>query len=97
MDVTIINPGVIAPSQMPRKARHAKNSPNVLAAAWQRSATAQTKMLKLNSRPRSACALRTVRYAGGKHPPHPFSYGEILECEVLRPLEHEEEEVEDGA
>lgn len=26
--------------------------------------------------------------------PHPFSYGEILQREVLWPLEHEEEEIE---
>ena len=43
-----MNPGVIAPSQMPRNARHAKNSPKFLAAAWHSSATDHMKMLKLS-------------------------------------------------
>ena len=87
MDVTIMNPGVIAPSQMPRKTRHAKSPPKLVAAAWHRSATAQTKMLKLRR-----AQLRPKR-AGTAGAPHPLADGEVLERKVLRPLEAEEEEL----
>ena len=86
-----MNPGVIAPSQMPRNARHAKNSPKLRAAAWHSSATDQTKMLKLRR-----AQLRPKR-AGTAGAPHPLADGEVLESQVLRPLEAEEEEVEDRA
>jgi hypothetical protein len=47
MDVTIMNPGVIAPSQIPRRKRTAKRPPKEVQAAWQQRMTAQRKILML--------------------------------------------------
>ena len=47
MDVTKRNPGVIAPSQIPRKTLQANRSPKLFAAAWHSKATAHTKILIL--------------------------------------------------
>ena len=42
-----MKPGVMAPSQMPRRKRTAKRAPKEVHAAWQQRTTAQRKMLML--------------------------------------------------
>ena len=44
---TIMNPGVIAPSHIPRMKRTANKPPKLLQAAWHNKAIAQMKMLML--------------------------------------------------
>ena len=42
-----MNPGVIAPSQIPRRKRTAKRPPKEVQAAWEQRMTAQRNMLML--------------------------------------------------
>ena len=86
-----MKPGVMAPSHMPRKTRHANRSPKFFAAAWQSSETDQMKMLMLYD----ATVSKPLDRAVGRGIPHPFPYWEILQCKVLWPFKGEEEEVED--
>ena len=86
MDVTIMNPGVIAPSQMPRNARHAKNAPKFFAAAWHSSAIDHTRMLKLQRRGREG-----EGEEGGVSVPCPLGggagSGECFACAAARARE----------
>jgi hypothetical protein len=47
MDVTIMNPGVIAPSHMPMMKRQANRAPKEWHAEWAHNATAQMKIFTL--------------------------------------------------
>ena len=94
MDVTIMNPGVIAPSQIPRNARHAKNPPKFVAAAWQSRAIAQTRMLILKTHNSCqellSCGWTDARRVFRRDVPHPLADWQVLKREVLWPFKSEE-------
>lgn len=57
MEVTIMKPGVMAPSHMPRRKRTAKRAPKEVQAAWQQRMTAQRKMLMLEEGSAGGCLI----------------------------------------
>ena len=94
-----MNPGVIAPSQIPRNARHAKNPPKLVAAAWQSRAIAQTRILILatwkSCQELLTCGWTDARRMFRRDVPHPLANGEVLKREILWPFKPQEEEVKD--
>lgn len=90
MDVTIKNPAVIDPSHIPKIKRTMNRPAKFLQAAWQHSATAQMKMLRLPN-------LISENPAGVEiiaNRPQPLSDREALEGKILRKFEREIAEVE---
>jgi hypothetical protein len=78
-----MNPGVIAPSHIPRMKRTANKPPKLLQAAWHNKAMDQMKMLMLVWR----SALEQFNRLSNE--PHPFPDRPPLESQVLRVLEGE--------
>lgn len=88
--MTIKKPAVIEPSQAPRINLTIKRPAKFLHAAWEQSATAQTKMLKLLTSKDSSSLGK------GYYGPHPFRYWKFLQEKVLRKLEREITEIKYG-
>jgi hypothetical protein len=72
MELTIINPAVMDPSQIPRTKRTAKRPAKFLQAAWQHKTTPQMNMFKLeayvtseNGAPCKACAANLIHFPTG--------------------------------
>jgi len=86
MLVTIMNPGVIAPSHMPRTNRQAKRPPKLLQAACDISAIDQMKIHTLG---RVDIQFDTSCRDHGDSVPHPFPHREALESKILRIFESE--------
>lgn len=87
-----MNPAVIEPSHIPRMMRTTKSPAKFLHAAWEHRAIAQMDMFKLSS----GGPFSPGHGEGADTVPHPLSDREALETEVLRKLEEEVAEVEDG-
>ena len=90
MEVTIIKPGVMAPSQTPSRNRHAKRAPNDLQAAWQHKMIAQRKMFKLGKIYEKGKVVNGIEDAR-----HPLSNGKALESQILGVLKQKVAKVED--
>jgi len=89
MALTIRKPAVIEPSHMPSRKRTTNNPVKFLQTAWHDSAIPQMKILML---------FHVSRCKGWKqvNQPHPFSNWESLKSKILRVLEKQIAEVEDG-
>lgn len=70
-----MNPAVIDPSHMPKNNLHTKRPAKLVHAAWQVSAIAQTRMLRLGA----GSAVGTGIGSWMRDSPHPSSDGESLE------------------
>ena len=88
---TIMNPGVIAPSHIPRMKRTANRPPKLSQAVWHNKAMDQIKILMLAYR----SASRQFRQLPNK--PHPFPDRPSLEGQVLWVFENEVRERKDRA
>lgn len=87
-----MNPAVIDPSHMPRMRRTTNNPAKFLQAACVQRATPQIKMLMLGFKVNDHSSLSSENDV-----PHPLADWEPLQCQVLRVLEDEVTQVEDGA
>lgn len=89
MALTIRKPAVIEPSHMPSKRRTTNNPVKLLQAAWHDSAIPQMKILILFH-------MNRCKWWKQVNQPHPFSDWESLKGKILRVLEKQIAEVEDG-
>ena len=85
-----MNPGVTAPSHIPRMKRTANKPPKFLQAAWHNKAIDQMKIFML------VWLLAFKQEERPSDRPHPFPDGPPLKGQVLWILENEVGEVKDG-